>query len=76
MDHRTIPPQEIDLHPTSYCDSREGVFFWQGDLYRGINEAYAPFYHKLFDDGVVEQLGTKGFLVEKVGGGDGFDQRS
>jgi hypothetical protein len=59
-----IPLQEICFHATSFCDRDGRVFWWQGNLYRGITGHQASFYRNLFEEGVVQSLVNKGFLVE------------
>lgn len=59
-----IPLTEIDFHPASFCDRDGRVFWWKGELYRGISEGYAGFCKMLFDDGFVRRLVQKNFLVE------------
>ena len=59
-----ISLQEVSFHPTSFCDRDGRVFFWQGELYRGIAPRYVPLCQTLFDTGVVQDLVEKGFLVD------------
>lgn len=59
-----ISLQEISFHPTSFCDRDGRVFFWQGELYRGITPRYVPLCQTLFDTGIVQNLMEKGFLVD------------
>ncbi len=59
-----IPIEEIDFHPTSHCDRRGRLFWWQGQLYRGISLEYAEFYQNLFDNGIIEKLIAKKLLID------------
>ena len=59
-----IPVEEINFHPTSFCDQDGRAFWWKNELYRGISEPYAAFCQKLFKDGIVQRLVAKKFLVE------------
>lgn len=59
-----IPIEEIDFHATSFCDRRGRVFWWEGELYRGISKEYANFYKQLFENGVVQRLVEKKLLIE------------
>jgi hypothetical protein len=59
-----IPVDEISFHPTSFCDRDGRLFWWKGELYRGITEAYADLCKRLFEDGIVQRLMEKSFLVE------------
>ena len=64
MRHVEIPLEEVEFHPTSFCDADGRVFWWKGELYRGITENYANFCKKLFEDGIVQRLVEKKFLVD------------
>jgi SAM-dependent methyltransferase len=59
-----IPIEEVKFHPTSFCDRDGRVFWWKGELYRGITETYADLCKKLFEDGIAQKLIEKKFLVE------------
>ena len=59
-----IPAGEIDFHPTSFCDEDGRVFWWRGELYRGISSGYAPFCRRLFEEGVVRSLVQQNFLID------------
>lgn len=59
-----ISPTDISFHPTSFCDADGRLFHWQGGLYRGISDRYAPFCHNLFRIGIVESLVEAGFLID------------
>src|SRR6266853_5657088 len=58
-----IPFAEISFHPSSQADSNGRVFEWDGRVYRGIVEEHAPFFRKLFADGVIDRLVSKELLV-------------
>ena len=64
MNKLQIPIEEIAFHPTSFCDRDGRVFWWKGELYRGIAKKSAGFYQKLFEDGIVKRLVEKKFLIE------------
>jgi hypothetical protein len=59
-----IPVEEIEFHPTSFCDRNGRLFSWRGELYRAMSPRGAKLSRKLFQDGVVQQLVKKGLLVE------------
>jgi SAM-dependent methyltransferase len=59
-----IPIEEIEFHPTSFCDRDGRVFWWRGDLYRGIAKESVDFYQRLFENGIVQRLIEKKFLIE------------
>lgn len=59
-----ILSSEVDFHPLSFGDPNGRLFFWKGQLYRGIRQERASFYKQLFQDGVVQNLISKGLLVE------------
>lgn len=58
-----IPPSEVNYHPLSYCDPNGRLFWWQGQLYRGIKRG-GEFYRQLFQDGIPQRLIDKGLLVQ------------
>lgn len=64
MTKQEIPPEEIDFHPLSFCDSGGRVFWWRGALYRGIRPRRASFYETLFEKGVIKRLIEDQYLVE------------
>ena len=41
-----IPHEEVSFHPLSYADPNGRVFWWNGELYRGIR----PFQKELYND--------------------------
>ena len=59
-----ISVEEIDYHPSSFCDSGGRVFWWKNELYRGIKEAHFPFSKRLFEEGIVQGLVRKNFLID------------
>ena len=59
-----IPAKEINYHPASCHDTHGRLFWWDGDLYRGIREESSAFYKKLVDDGIIRKLIEKRYLVE------------
>jgi hypothetical protein len=38
-----IPPEEVRFHPHSFGDPAGRLFWWRGDLYRGVRAVAAPF---------------------------------
>jgi hypothetical protein len=60
----TIPRWELSFHPHSFGDPAGRLFWWDGQLYRGITFEQAPFFARLFDDGVIQGLVEKGLLVD------------
>src|SRR5215216_3422724 len=60
----SIPPHEVRFHPHSFADTDGRLFWWRGDLYRGISAGRAPFYSKLLRDGVIQNLVQAGLLVD------------
>lgn len=40
------------------------LFWWEGELYRGVKGEKARFYQELFDRGIVQHLIEKGYLIE------------
>ena len=62
--NKPIPADEVQFHPTSYCDRNGRVFTWRGELYRAITPEGAPLFQRLFDEGIVDQLVRAGLLIE------------
>jgi hypothetical protein len=61
---QTIPWSETIYHPHSFADPDGRVFLWEGDLYRGVFPAAAPFFRKLAENGIISKLVEQGFLVD------------
>lgn len=61
-----IPAEEIVFHHRHCSDLNGRLFLWGGELYRGIFSERAAFCRDLFANGVVEELVTKGLLVETI----------
>ncbi len=53
---------EIEFHPTSFCDGNGRVFWWNGELYRGIPEKCVEFTRGIFADGTVAELIAQEFI--------------
>ena len=60
---QTIPWNQTIDHPHSFADPDGRVFFWEGQLYRGIFPAASPFFRKLAESGLISKLVEHGFLV-------------
>jgi SAM-dependent methyltransferase len=60
----TIPFREITYHPQSFAGSSVRVFWWKGEIYRGLSGEAATLFKKLFQDGVLQRLMEKGLLIE------------
>jgi hypothetical protein len=58
-----IPSSEVHFHPTSFGDPVGRLFWWQGQLYRGISHGEESFVRQLFQEGIVRRLLDKGLLV-------------
>ena len=56
--------QDIEVDPSSYVDPNGFVFHFQGHVYRAIRAQYAPFYRRLFSDGVIDRLAQRVDLVK------------
>jgi hypothetical protein len=59
-----IPSPEIIFHPHSFGDPAGRVFWWRGQLYRGIRSEWMPVLERLFDEGVIRRLVERGLLIE------------
>jgi SAM-dependent methyltransferase len=64
MSEQKIPYQEVKFHPHSFGDYHIRLFQWNEQLYRGICREGAPFFTKLFQDGVIQSLTEQGLLIE------------
>jgi SAM-dependent methyltransferase len=64
MSEQKIPYQEVKFHPHSFGDYHIRLFQWNEQLYRGICTEGAPFFTKLFEDGVIQNLIAQGLLIE------------
>ncbi len=63
-DSVTIPSEEMSFHPHSFADDAGRLFRWNGTLCRGITHAQAPFFGRLFREGVVQALVEQRLLIE------------
>jgi hypothetical protein len=59
-----IPYDDVTFHPHSFGDPDGRLFWWQGELYRGIKDERADFFKRLFDHGVIEKLAAQKLLIE------------
>jgi SAM-dependent methyltransferase len=64
VNSKEININEIDYHRTSFCDQAGRVFWWQGELYRGITTAHATFYQRLFANGTIGRLAARQLMVD------------
>jgi hypothetical protein len=64
MSEQKIPYQEVKFHPHSFGDYHVRLFQWNEQLYRGICAEGAPFFTKLFRDGVIQNLIAQDLLIE------------
>lgn len=59
-----ILSSEITFHPNSVTNSNLRVFWWRGQLYRGIGPEHTVFITQLFKDGLIQKLIDQELLVE------------
>lgn len=59
-----IPSCEINFHPHSFGDHEIRLFRWNGELYRGISAEKVPFFTRLFQDGIIQNLTEQGLLID------------
>src|SRR5262245_5865765 len=57
-----IPYSEVRFHPHSFADPAGRLFWWNGQLYRGISAEWAELFRQLFRDGVIKRLVDQGLL--------------
>src|SRR5262245_6474907 len=62
MDH--ISAHEIKFHPHSFGDPAGRLFWWEGQLYRGISHEKVSFFKQLFQTGIIQELVDRGLLIE------------
>jgi hypothetical protein len=58
-----IPFSEVTFHSHSFGDPDGRLFWWDGQLYRGISHGKTPFFRQLFSDGTIQELVDRGVLV-------------
>ncbi len=63
MGSKSIPVEEINFHPTSFCDRNARVFWWREELYRGISPQKVGFYRGLFAKGTAQRAIEQKLLV-------------
>jgi hypothetical protein len=61
---KKIPAEEVTFHPHSFVDPAGRLFFWRGNLYRGINKPYVPLVHALLSEPIIQRAMSDGLLVE------------
>jgi hypothetical protein len=59
-----IPRDDVRLHPHSFADPDGRLFEWNGQLYRGISFDQAPFFSRLFREGIIEALVDRDLLID------------
>src|SRR5919198_1873929 len=59
-----IPHDEVKFHPHSFADADGRLFWWQGELYRGLGAEWATLFRRLLQQGIIQRLIDKGLLVE------------
>jgi hypothetical protein len=64
---------EVVFHPHSFADDAGRLFWAGGQLLRGIYSEHAPFFARLFRDGVIESLVERGLLIESEPTGQSMD---
>ncbi|WP_204140544.1 hypothetical protein [Halomicronema sp. CCY15110] len=56
--------EDIQFHSLSIVDKNGRLFWLNGKLYRAISHENSALYSQLFKEGIVEELVTKGLLVD------------
>lgn len=64
MNRHLDSDSEINFHPHSIWDRNMRLFWWRGQLYRGISSERAEFFTQLFKDGSIQTLVEQGLLIE------------
>jgi hypothetical protein len=58
-----VARDQIQFHPASFADSDARLFWWEGDLYRGIAPRQAALFSRLFEQGIIQHLVDRRLLV-------------
>lgn len=61
-----LETDQIRFDPASTADPAGRVFWWQGEVYRGIVASATPFYRRLFDQGILPSLFRSGLIETEV----------
>ena len=61
-----IPYDEVTFHPHSFGDPAGRLFWWRGELYRGIRSEWTTTLRQLFRDGIIQGLVDRGLLIETL----------
>jgi len=64
MSTTTIPATEVRFHPLSFVDPSGRLFWWQGQLYRGVMAPRAALYRELLANGTAARLIEQRLLIE------------
>ena len=59
-----IPRDDVRFHPHSFADPHGRLFQWNGQLYRGISFDQAPFFSRLFREGIIQALVDRDLLID------------
>jgi hypothetical protein len=59
-----IPICEVKFHAHSFFDPIGRLFWWNGQLYRGIRTNWTPFFSRLFQEGIIQKLVEQNLLIE------------
>lgn len=59
-----ISADQVRFHPHSFADPAGRLFWWDGDLYRGLRADAKPLFDKLLRDGTLKRLADQGLLIE------------
>ena len=59
-----IEKDDLTFHSSSGGDWNGRLFKWKGDIYRAIGKSYSPTLEKLFQGRIIENLVSRGFLID------------
>ena len=59
-----IPADELRFHAHSFADPAGRLFWWNGELYRGLHAESAALFRDLLRDGTLERLAEQGLLID------------
>ena len=59
-----IPADQVRFHPHSFADPAGRLFWWNGELYRGLRADSAALFRRLFREGTLKRLSEEGLLID------------
>lgn len=63
---KTISLHEVTFHPSSVQDPNGRLFFWKGEIYRGLTREWIPVFEQLSQRGLLSELNRRKLLIEST----------